>query len=122
MNVIHPRDFRAIAALDAQKRRRLPNGRVIEDGEVLSFNIALVRDAASAGTASAYLTDTASITRRADFTRALASARFSDSAKLIDLPEGSTRAIGGTASANAPTHDAGPARATVNALRLARYS
>jgi len=115
VNVIHP-------LTDAQKRKRRPDGRVIGDGEALSFNIALVRDAAPAGTASAYLTDTASITRRADFSRALAAARFADGAKLVEMPEGSTRAIGGTASATAPTHDAAPARATVNALRLARYS
>lgn len=120
--LIHPQDFRALTALDAQKRRRLPNGRVIEDGEALSFNIALVRDAAPAGTTTRFLTDTASITRRADFTRALAAARFADGAKLVDMQEGSTRAIGGTASATAPTHDAAPVRAAVNALRLARYS
>lgn len=50
MNVIHP-------LTDAQKRKRRPDGRVIEDGETLSFNIALVRDAASAGTGRTYLTD-----------------------------------------------------------------
>lgn len=115
MNVIHP-------LTDAQKRKRHPDGRVIDDGETLSFNIALVRDAAPAGTGSAYLTDTASIIRRANFTRALAAARFADGAKLVETPEGSTRAIGGTASATAPTQDAAPARATVNVLRLARYS
>ncbi len=56
------------------------------------------------------------------FTRALAAARFSDGAKLVDMSEGSTRAIGGTASATAPTQDAGATRASINALRAARYS
>jgi hypothetical protein len=45
-----------------------------------------------------------------------------DSAKLVDIPEGSTRAISGTVSANAPLHDAGAARASIDALRHARYS
>lgn len=86
-----------ISPLTDQRKRR-PDGRVVEDGETLSFNIALVRDAASAGTGSAYLTDTASIARRADFSRALAAARYQvGSSKRIDMPECSTRAISGTA-------------------------
>ena len=106
---------------DAQKRKRYADGRVLDDGEALSFNIALVRDAASSGTGSAYLTDTASIARRADFSRALAAARFTDGAKLVDVPEGSTRAITGTTSASTPAHDAASAApAVISALRTAR--
>ncbi len=57
------------------------------------------------------------------FGRSLAAGRYQvDSSKRIEMPEGSTRAIGGTASATAPTHDAGSARASIDALRLARYS
>lgn len=57
------------------------------------------------------------------FGRSLAAGRYHvDSSKRIDMPEGATRAIGGTTSATAPTHDAGSARASINALRAARYS
>lgn len=57
------------------------------------------------------------------FSRSMASARYQvDGSKLVDMAEGSTRTIGATASANAPTHDAGSARASINAIRAARYS
>lgn len=52
-NIIHPQDFRAIRALDAQKRRR-PSG-IAQDGEYISFDLAFA-DAAPAATAR-YLTD-----------------------------------------------------------------
>lgn len=42
---------------DEQKRKRRPHGRMLDDGEAISFNIALVRDAATAGTTSQFLTD-----------------------------------------------------------------
>lgn len=56
--------------------------------------------------------------------RSMASARYQvDSTKLVDMAEGSTRAIGGTANASgSPVRDAVPGRVAVDALRLARYS
>lgn len=57
------------------------------------------------------------------FSRALAAARYQvDSSKRIEMREDTAKAIGGTASAATPTHDAGSTRASINALRLARYS
>jgi hypothetical protein len=41
---------------DEQKRKRRPDGRVLDDGEAVHFDITL-RDAAPAGTASQFLTD-----------------------------------------------------------------
>ncbi len=183
MNVIDPVSFRAFNALDVQARKRRPDGRVLDHGEAVHFDI-MLRDAATA-VESRFLTDAPkgslkatvqsaieaaakkagmkpadwlaqqsaadlrwlneasldtltaamsggdgldrlledrAIRERADFSRSLAAARFADGAKLVDMPEGSTRAIGGTVSADPSTHDAAPAaRVSIDALRAARY-
>lgn len=47
-NIIHPKNFRAITALDAQKRKRhLAGSDVLADGEALHFSINLIDSAAS---------------------------------------------------------------------------
>lgn len=84
-----------IQPISDQRKRRL-DGRVLDDGEAISFNIALVRDAACNPASTSYFTH---IARNAERSRALATARYDDSAKLVDMPEGSNRSIGSTASA-----------------------
>ncbi len=61
MSMIHPLN---------DQRKRHPDGRVIEDGETLSFNIALVRDAATTDAARASIDETvkAAIEREAKLT------------------------------------------------------
>ncbi len=115
--VIQHRDFRPFKSRPFDPKN--PHG-VVEDGEALSFDV-MFRDAAGKPTSAVYLTDTSRIARDADRSRALAAYRFSDGAKLHDLPEGSTRAISGSVSADTPVHDAGGARASIDALRHARY-
>jgi hypothetical protein len=159
MNVIRP--------LTDQRKRR-PDGRVIEDGEAIGFNIALVRDAAPAGTATRFLTDAdfdravrAEVDREqalhdhkfafmgniapkfdrsqseflarqrlatdaqkaADNTRALAAARYQDAARDASAA-GLNAWRGGHYAAEHETRvaDAQSARASINALRSARYT
>lgn len=161
MNIIHP-------LTDAQKRKREPDGRVLADGEAIGFNIALVRDAAPAGTASRFLTDAdfdravrAEVDREqalhdhkfafmgniapkfdrnqseflarqrmmtdsmavAENRRTLAAARYQDAARDASAA-GLNAWRGGHHAAQHETRvaDAQSARASINALRAARYT
>jgi len=119
IRIIHHKDFRPLKSRPHDPSN--PHG-VVQDGEALSFDV-MFRDRASARSSSVFLNDMPRIIRRATFTRTLAGGRYQvDSSKLVDMAEGSTRAMDGTVSASpATTHDAAPGRAAAEAMRLARY-